>query len=903
MAITAGTKLGTYEVTSHIGSGGMGDVYQAHDSKLGRDVAIKVLPEQFACDPERLARFQREAKMLASLNHPNIAAIYGLEQSGDTHYLVMELVPGETLRDKVEGGRAVPVEEALTIAKQIAEALEAAHNSEKCIIHRDLKPANVKVTPEGRVKVLDFGLAKAFTAEPSATDIGNSPTLSMAATVQGVIMGTAAYMSPEQAKGKAVDKRTDIFAFGAVLYELLTGKQAFHGEDVGDILAEVVKADPDWSRLPEDTPPAIRTLLRRCMRKDKQQRIPDAGAVRIEIEDAIAAPKDSGVTQSSPVSTGKLPWAVATGLAIIVVVAAGALWRSTRPAAPKPLVRLDVDLGPDVSLGSLAGTDTIISPDGTRLVYVSQNRLFTRRLDQPNATELAETQGAFEPFFSPDGQWIAFFAAGKLQKISAEGGSAITLCNAPNARGGSWGEDGNIIAALNTAGGLSQIPSSGGPPTPVTDLQSGEQTHRWPQVLPGGKAALFTASVTAAYDAANIEVMSLVDHSRKTLVRGGTFGRYLPSSDSIGASGHLVYMNRGTLFAVPFDTDRLEVRGTPAPVLNQVSYNPAQGSAQLEFSQAGTLIYRSGGAGNGLLTVAWLDGEGKTQPLLAKPGSYGRPAMSPDGQRLAIEVTEGVGTDIWLYDWQRDTMTRLTFTRNASSPLWSPDGRYIAFRVVGEGMFVIRSDGAGKPQPLTQNKNTQSPWSFTPDGKRLAFHEADSKTANDLWTVPLESNSAGLSAGKPEVFLQTPADERYPSFSPDGRWMAHMSDEAGTFQVYVRAFPDKGGKWQISNNSGTYPMWSRTGHELFFETLDNHIMVAGYTVNGDSFVAGKPRAWSEKQIGGTATAAKNADLAPDGKRIVALMPVETPETQKTQNQVTFLMNFSDELRRKVPVGK
>ena len=566
--------------------------------------------------------------------------------------------------------------------------------------------------------------------------------------------------------------------------------------------------------------------------------------------------------------------------------------------ALRPLVRLDVDLGSDVSLASPAGADEIISPDGTRLVYVSQGRLFTRRLDQPTATELAGTQGAYEPFFSPDGQWVAFFSPGKLQKISVEGGSAITLCDAPVGRGGSWGEDGNIIAALNNNGGLSRIPSAGGPPTPVTDLQNGETTHRWPQILPGGKAVLFTASTNAtAFDGANIEVMSLSDHRRKTLVRGGTFGRYLPS-------GHLVYVNRGTLFAVPFDVDRLEVHGTPAPVLDQVGYNAGVGSAQLDFSQTGTLIYRSGGAGGGLLTVGWLDGAGKTQPLLAKPGDYGHPSMSPDGQRLAIEVSEGSGTDIWLYDWQRDTMTRLTFTGNAFNPVWSPDGRYIAFRVLGEGMYVIRSDGSGKPQPLTQSKNLQFPWSFTPDGKRMAFSEQDSKTARDLWTVPLEGDSAGLRAGKPEVFLQTPANERYPSFSPDGRWMAYSSDESGTFQVYVRAFPDKGGKWQISNSGGGYPMWSREGHELFFETLDNHIMVAAYAVKGDSFMADKPRVWSEKQIGGNGVSSlKNFDLAPDGKRIVAFMPVETADGQKAQNQVTFLENFSDELRRKVPVGK
>jgi Tol biopolymer transport system component len=891
MTLAAGTLLGSYEVLVPIGAGGMGEVYQAHDTKLGRDVAIKVLPEAFAHDPERLSRFQREAKMLAALNHPNIATIYGLEQSTGTSYLVMELVSGETLAERVKREGALPIEEARAICKQIAEALEAAH--EKGIIHRDLKPANIKVTADGTVKVLDFGLAKALLDEPTAADPSNSPTLSMNATVAGVILGTAAYMSPEQANGKQVDKRTDIWAFGCVLYELLTGKQTFYGEDVTDILAAVVRAEPDWQALPAATPMQLCNLLRRCLQKDKTLRLQAAGDARIEIQEAIAAPKDSGAIQAALAPTSKLWLAVAAALAVLLVVASGALWRATRPIEQplRPLVRLDVDLGPDVSLGSIAGADEIISPDGTRIVYVSQNRLFTRRLDQPNTTELAGTQGAFAPFFSPDGQWVAFFSSGKLQKISMEGGSAITLCNAPVGRGGSWGEDGNIIAALTNAGGLSRTPSAGGPPTPVTDLQNGEATHRWPQILPGGKAVLFTTGATAAaFDGANIEVMSLADHRRKTLVRGGTFGRYLPS-------GHLVYVNRGTLFAVPFDVDRLEVHGTPAAVLDQVGYNVAQGSAQLDFSQTGTLIYCSGGAGGGLLTIAWLDSAGKAQPLLAKPGGYARLSMSPDGQRLAMEVSEGSGADIWVYDWQRDTMTRLTFTGTVQGPFWSPDGRYIAFRAVGEGMSVIRSDGAGKPQPLTQSKNVQVPWSFTPDGKRLAFLEQDSKTSFDLWTVPLESDSAGVRAGKPEVFLQTPADERTPSFSPDGRWLAYYSDESGTFQVYVRAFPDKGGKWQISNSGGWLPMWSRNGHELFFEALDNHIMVTAYTEKGDSFVADKPRLWSEKQIGG-AIGVKNVDLAPDGKRIVALMPVETAEAQKAQNHVIFLENFFDELRRR-----
>jgi serine/threonine-protein kinase len=900
MPLSAGTKLGTYEVLSAIGAGGMGEVYQAHDTKLGRDVAIKVLPEAFAHDPEKLYRFQREAKLLASLNHPNIATIHGLEDSNGTSYLVMELVPGDTLAQRIKRDGAVPIEEALAIAKQIAEALEAAH--EKGIIHRDLKPANVKLTPEGKIKVLDFGLAKAFAGDTTTEDIGNSPTLSMAATMHGVILGTAAYMSPEQAKGKTVDKRTDIFAFGAVLYELLTGKPAFHGEDVGDILASVVKTEPAFDALPANTSPSIRVLLQRCLRKDRRQRTPDAAILRIEIEDALAAPKESGVTQAAPASTSKLWLAVAAVTTIIAVVALLALWRATRPIEQplRPLARLDVDLGPDVSLGSAQGTETILSPEGTRLVYLSQGRLFTRRLDQPSATELAGTQGAYAPFFSPDGQWVAFFSTGKLQKISVEGGSAITLSDATNGRGGSWGEDGNIIAALANVGSvLSRIPAAGGSPTPVTQLAQGEGTHRWPQILPGGKAVLFTSSTSiGGFDGANIEVVSLADHQRKTLQRGGTFGRYLPASNG---TGHLVYINKGTLFAVPFDPEKLEVRGTPSPVLDGVAYSTANGSAQFDFSRTGTLVYRSGGTTQGnLVTVQWLDASGKTQPLLAKPGGYQRPRVSPDGQRLALDD----GSDIWVYEARRDTMTRLTFGGGSNiAPVWSPDGRYIAFDGLG-GIWWVRSDGAGKPQRLIQGNSNAFPFSFTPDGKRLAYHEVDPVTSFDILTAAIEIDGAGLRAGKPESFLQTPADERHPAFSSDGHWLAYASNESGTYQVYVRAFPDKGGKWQISNAGGVYPEWSSNGHELFFRTDDNRIMVATYSAKADSFIPDKPRLWSEKQLANLGNVGTSTyDLAPDGKRIAALIPVETAEAQKAQNHVIFLENFFDEVRRKVPVGK
>jgi serine/threonine-protein kinase len=820
---------------------------------------------------------------VAALNHPNICTLYDV----GPNYLVMEYVDGEAPHGPM------PIEEALRIGNQIAAALEAAH--EKNIVHRDLKPANIKIKPDGTVKVLDFGLAKLTPASAGESHAANSPTLTIGMTEAGMILGTAAYMAPEQARGKPVDRRADIWSFGVVLYEMITGKRLFEGDDVTDTLAAVLRHEPDW----EQVPPQARRLLQRCLEKDPAKRLRDIADRGLLLDD-VGQAHGLSTTGHGPVPQ-RWPWAVAAIAIACAAVLAFVHFREKAPA-PQPLVRLDVDLGSGVSLGSQGGAGAIISPDGTRLVYVSQSRLFTRRLDQPAATALAGTDGAYAPFFSPDGQWVAFFAGGSLKKISVEGGAAIALCSVSNGRGGSWGEDGDIIASPNNFSGLVRIPSAGGKPTPVTELVATEATHRWPQILPGGKAVLFTSHIQGAgFDAANVEVMTLADHRRKILQRGGTFGRYLPTSKG---AGHLVYINRGTLFAVPFDLDKLEVRGSPAPMLEQVAYSSNFGHAEFDFSERGTFVYRSGGAeGGGLVTVQWLDSAGKTQPLLAKPGAYIRPRLSPDGQRLAMEGTDGSSGDIWVYQWQRDTMTRLTFSGGTSIlPIWSPDGRYIVFSAPG-GMFWMRADGATKPQPLTQSKNAQYPFSISADGKRLAFQEVVGGNY-DIWTVPLENDGSGLRAGKPEPFLQTPSDERHPSLSPDGRWMAYASDESGTYQIYVRAFPDKGGKWQISNAGGVYPLWSRNGRELFFHTLDNQVMVAAYAVNGDSFAADKPRAWSEKKLADFGQVGiQNYDLAPDGKRIAALMPAEAAEARTAQNHVVFLMNFADELRRRAPATK
>jgi Tol biopolymer transport system component len=906
MALATGTRLGSYEVAAQIGAGGMGEVYQAHDTKLGRDVAIKVLPEAFAHDADRLSRFQREAKMLAALNHPNIATIHGLEHSDGVQYLVMELVSGETLAERVKAG-PLGIDEALKIAVQIAEALEAAH--EKGIIHRDLKPANVKLTPEGKVKVLDFGLAKAFGGDTSTEDIGNSPTLSMAATMQGVILGTAAYMSPEQARGKAVDKRTDIWAFGCVLYELLTGKAAFHGEDVTDILAAMVRAEPDWTALPANISPSIRVLLQRCLRKDRRQRTPDAATIRIEIEDAIAAPKDFGATQAAPVTRGwreRLAWPVAAGVLALIVIALGIgfVLRAPKPQLP---MHLSAEIGVDASLFTGFGSSVILSPDGKRLALVAsgtdqKQRIYVRSLDQLQATVLSGTENASDPFFSPDGQWLGFFGDGKLKKISVQGGEAVTLGDASNDRGGSWGEDGTIVFAPNTRVALSKVSSAGGTSQPLTtfDKQAGEVTQRWPQVLPGGKAVLFTSSTHGYnYDDAEIVVYSMTSGQRKTLLRGGFYARFL-------ASGYLVYMHGGTLFAVPFDLKRLEVTGQPVPILEGVVTN-TNGGAQFSFSETGSLVYVPGRATGQNVSIYWMDHEGKFTPLRETPGNYYNPTFSPDGKRLALEIFDGKRSDIWVYEWERDALTRLTFAGEANTvPVWTPDGQRIVYSSLDKrgvpNLWWIRADGAGDAQRFTESKGSQFAGSWRPDGKVLAFRQFSLDTGSDIMTIPVEGDEkAGWKPGEPKPFVNSTFDERSPAFSPDGRWLAYMSNESAGYEVYVRPFPGPGGKWQISTGGGVIPKWSRNGKELFFRTADDKIMVATYTAFGDSFHADKPQLWSPGQFTDLGINS-NFDVHPDGKRFAVLKASGTDQAAAV-NKVNFVFNFFDEIGRKVPPGK
>jgi Tol biopolymer transport system component/tRNA A-37 threonylcarbamoyl transferase component Bud32 len=887
LSLAAGTRLGPYEIVAPIGAGGMGEVYRARDPKLNRDVAIKVLPEIFSLDPDRLARFTREAQTLASLNHPNIAAIYGIEGSA----LVMELVEGEDLSVVIARG-VVPPADALPIARQIAEALEAAH--EQGIVHRDLKPANIKVRADGTAKVLDFGLAKAMDpAGKSSADVANSPTLTARGTAMGVIIGTAAYMAPEQARGKVVDKRADIWAFGLVVYEMFTGRRAFGGEEVSDVLAAVLRQDIDWSALPADLPAPLQKLLRRCLERDPRKRLRDIGEARVLLEDPHAldpAVASSPTAIAAPVVTATrwqraLPWAAAGVLAaaLCASVLMWAPWRSAAPApAPAPR-RVLASIGAEAWLSMNGGPSAVLSPDGKTLAFVArrevQTRLFVRKLDQLHAVPLAGTDGAESPFFSPDGQWIAFFAGGYLQKVSVTGGAPISLCAAPVGRGGTWADDNTIVFTPSSDASLMmRIPASGGTPAVFGPLSDGARVQRWPHRLPGGRGLLYSESVTSAnWDVGNLVVAPLSGGPSKVVVRGGYSGQYVHG-------GHLVYMNQGTVFAVRFDLDRLETVGQPVPALQGIAGSITNGGVQLALSADGTAIYVPGTTTSAVNSVEWVARDGSTSVLRAAKSNWANPKFSPDGNV-----------------WDRDTLTQLTFdSGNDRIPIWTPDGRRIVFASdrAAAGVFnlyVMNADGTGEVTRLTDSPDSQTPHSWHPSGAFLAFTAVRRGTATDLMILPMEGDDTrGWRPGTQTVFQSTPASEGVPTFSPDGRWIAFNSNEGGAnYEVYVRPFPGPGGKWRISTGGGTYPRWSKPTNELLFlnpyDPNPVKVMAASYSVSGGSFRADKPQPWSPVSVQGVAPTNGPYDLHPDGKRIAA-SPLAN-QTSSRQDHVVFIDNF------------
>jgi len=889
MAIQSGTHLGPYEVLSAIGAGGMGEVYRARDVKLGRDVAIKVLPEAFARDADRMARFQREAKILASLDHPNIASIYGLEDSSGTHALVMQLVEGPTLADRIKQG-PIPIDEALKIAKQICEALEYAH--ERGIVHRDLKPANVKVTNDDAVKVLDFGLAKALEGEAASLDISTSPTLSRLATMQGVLLGTAAYMSPEQAKAKPVDRRTDIWAFGCVLFEMLTGKRAFDGETVTDTLAAVIRAEPDWSLLPAALSVRIRVLLHRCLQKDPKQRLRDIGDARISLDEVLSGQPDPSLAGAAGIST--LAWRRALILSLGALVIAGAItgfaiW-NLKPSPPQPVTRTVINLLPDQQLaGLIYGPAVAVSPDGTRLAYVATQggtqQIYLRAMDSTEAKPMPGTEGGSEPFFSPDGQWLGFFAKSKLKKISVSGGTGLDLGDAVAPFGGSWGNRGMIAFAPSITSGLEQVSEEGGVPQPLTRLEKGEVGHYSPEFLPGGKAVLFDLENSNVGE--QVVVQSIATGERRILVRHASQPHYT-------ASGHLVYLQGANLMAVPFDTQRMEATGAAVPVVEDLLQSTLNsGSAQYSVSATGTLVYVSGGAAQRRLV--WVSRTGVEQPLAAPVHPYVYPRLSPDGRQVAVTISEE-GLQVWLYNLSRDALTRLTFggSMNVFSS-WTPDSKRISFVSNKEGsrnIFWQMADGSGSVERLTRGEYVQVPSSWSPDGQLLALMEENPTTGYDIWVLRMSDRKA-------QPFLRTPFNESAPEFSPDGRWLVYVSDESGRFEVYAQPYPGPGGKWQISTDGGTEPVWNRNGRELFYRSGDK--MMAVDIATQPSFVAGKPRMLFQGHYVPTPATVPFYDVSPDGQRFLMIKPSEQAAAAPTQ--INVVLNWFEELKRLVPSGK
>jgi serine/threonine-protein kinase len=633
----------------------------------------------------------------------------------------------------------------------------------------------------------------------------------------------------------------------------------------------------------------LQLLLKRCFRKDPSARLRDIGDARIELEDLLMAP-----AQEVPAAGSRTSRIAAGVLAITTALALWAPWRSAEISIERPSPRLDLDLGTDVSLAGDTGPAVALSPDGTRIVFASQDqsgvsRLFHRRLDQPRAVFISGTEGAAQPFFSPDGQWVGFFAEGKLKKTRIDGGEPVSLCDAPSGRGASWGEDGNIIAALSTDVGLSQVPSGGGNAVRVTELGPGEVCHRWPFVLPGGKFVLFTVSRQINnFDEAGVALLSLRDHSRKVLLEhAGMYPRYLPS-------GHLVFVTKGSLVAALFDEKRLRVTGA-ATRLEEVAADIPRGFAHVDFSTAGICALRTRG-GQGFSTPQWLDGAGKTEPLGLEAARYHYLRLSPDGSRLAYVSTQRSNSDLFIYDWRRSIKTRLTNGRVILGPVWSPDGRFVVFAGAG-GMFAAQTDGGGMLAQLTRSDHQQVPDAFSPDGRRLVFTEVTAEAKRQIRILPVYSDGGPMRAGEPQPVFEASSRPEDPSFSPDGRWLVYSNAEGGAYQIYVRAFPDTGRQVQISNAGGILPLWSPNGHELFYRTEDNRIMVANYTVKADAFVPDRPRLWYGKRIANIGNN-WNLDLAPDGKRFVVLMPAEAPEARESQSHVTLVMNYFDEVRRR-----
>jgi eukaryotic-like serine/threonine-protein kinase len=911
LALASGTRLGPYEILSSLGAGGMGEVYRARDGTLQRDVALKILPESFATDPERLARFRREAQVLASLNHPHIGAIYGFEESTGTHALVLELVEGPTLADRIAQG-AVPVDDALPIARQIAEALEAAH--EQGIIHRDLKPANIKLRPDGTVKVLDFGLAK-LTAPSSpagsAASVSLSPTITSPAmmTGVGVLLGTAAYMSPEQAKGREADQRTDIWAFGAVLYEMLTGRRAFEGEDLSDTFANVLKGDPDWSRMPEDTPSQIRTLLRRSLEKDRKRRLSDIADARLEIEDAYGMPTPK--PRLSTPARFHLPfwWKVLPVGTMVVGLAAGYSAWMLRPISPPSVTRF-VDVAAEgILLPNPNFSAIAVAPDGESAAFLADTRVFLRKFDRLVPEPLFDAGDGVPSrgvFFSSDGQWIGFWLKGYLHKISVSGGAPVVVCAlATTPLGATWGADNSIL--FGGSDGIWRVSADGGTPRRVLTLRTGQRAYG-PQLLPDGRTVLFTLAQTTDWNDAQIVVQSLEGGAPRTVLPGGTDGRYV-------ATGHLVYALAGKLLAAPFDLSSLRTTGGSRPVGDvSVWQGTGTGAAQFAVSSSGTLAYLQPPTtfAAALRTLAWVDRQGREEVITAPGRPYVYARLAPDSSSIALDVADD-NRDIYLWRLPLGPLERVTSDPASDrQPVWTPNGQYLIYGSDRNGpsnLFSQRPTAAAAAEQLTNSAVSIFPHTMSRDGRHLvARQNTIGDTGIDL--VMLDVGNPPSGRATPTPLVHTSASEFNAEISPDQRWLAYQSTSAGNdaFEVYVRPFPDVNRDVRpVSTSGGTEPLWSRDGNELFYRAPNGAVMSVPVLKGATTWTTAPP----VQIIGGANYALgrrgelsqypyRTYDVSPDGRRFLMIKNSKSGEGSSAE-RIVYVQNWFEELKRLVPV--
>ena len=826
MAVSPGKNLGPYEILAPIGVGGMGEVYKARDTRLDRTVAIKVLPSHLADKPQLRERFEREARTISSLNHPHICTLYDIGQQDGIHFLVMEYLEGETLADRLDKG-PLPLDQVLRYAIEIADALDKAHR--QGVTHRDLKPGNIMLTKSGS-KLLDFGLAKLTKESAPAAPFSQLPTAEDSLTVEGTILGTLHYMAPEQVEGKVdeVDARTDIFAFGTVLYEMATGKKAFEGKNAASVMAKILEIDPPpMSSLQPMTPPALDRAVKRCLAKEPEKRWQTARDLCEELKWIAEGDSEAGVATSAAAIPARTGWRRALPLVltavVAVIIASITVW-NLKPSDPRLITRLALTLPPGEALTNLNHAAVAISPDGTRLVYAANQQLYLRPMDSLEASPISGTEGGDGPFFSPDGQWVGFWDRGTLKKVFINGGSPLTLCDVPDTPHGTSWMTGDTIIFGRGLEGIWQVSAAGGTAQLITTAEG--RTERWPTLLPDGKAVLFTSVVLGGgRDGAQIVVQDLETGERRVLIEGGTDARYAPT-------GHLVYVRQGTLLAVPFDLVRLEVSGSPVPIVEGVAETP-EGAGQYSFSSLGRLVYAPGGVVGTERTLVWVDRQGAVEPLAVPPRTYGYPRLSPVGRQLAV----GSGGDIWVCDLERQTLSRLTFDSGQDeTPVWTPDGMWVTFAGTRDKVMTLLrrlADGSGEEEVLVTLQEHAHATSWSPDGQVLTFGMGPSSTASEgIWLLPLEGDR------KPILLLKTPFNVYASRLSPDGRWIAYASDRSGRSEIYVQPFPGLGGKWQISTDGGGHAVWARNGRELFYRNGDKMMVVEVTTQpNGPCVVA------------------------------------------------------------------